>query len=77
MIVTVPSNLRDSIRHYVPGQDLHDVACMVTPREKERRAFSPEFKAVAVRMVAARRVDGITLFEGDFITALCGRRPWR
>ena len=26
--------LRDSIRHYVPGQDLHDAACMVTLREK-------------------------------------------
>lgn len=28
------SMLRDSIRHYVPGQDLHDAACMVTLREK-------------------------------------------
>lgn len=26
--------LRDSIRHYVPGQDLHDAACMATLREK-------------------------------------------
>jgi hypothetical protein len=25
--------LRDSIRHYVPGQDLHDAACMVTLRD--------------------------------------------
>jgi hypothetical protein len=26
--------LRDSVRHYVPGQDLHDAACMATLREK-------------------------------------------
>lgn len=26
--------LRDSIRHYVPGQELHDAACQVTLREK-------------------------------------------
>lgn len=30
---TIPM-LRDSIRHYVPGQDLHDAACMATLREK-------------------------------------------
>ena len=28
------SMLRDSIRRYVPGQDLHDAACMVTLREQ-------------------------------------------
>ena len=27
------SMLRDSIRHYVPGQDLHDAACVVTLRD--------------------------------------------
>ena len=26
--------LRDSVRHYVPGQELHDAACMVTLRER-------------------------------------------
>ena len=28
------SMLKDSIRHYVPGQELHDAACMVTLRDK-------------------------------------------
>ncbi|HSQ30432.1 MAG TPA: hypothetical protein VLN49_11315 [Gemmatimonadaceae bacterium] len=28
-----PAMLKDSIRHYVPGQELHDAACMVTLRD--------------------------------------------
>ena len=30
--------LRDSIRRYVPGQELHDAACMVTLRDSLRFA---------------------------------------